>query len=131
MSAAPGIYSKFVVNAVCMLKQQIDSCPVKRNKIPDLLNETAVGTNMIRTAFREITGVTIVQYQMHKRLEKAAAWLADGEYSIQQVAIMCGYKNKLANFSNDFRKVHGVGPREWTRKNNCAVTEVHAQLQEA
>jgi hypothetical protein len=50
---------------------------------------------------------------------------------MQQVAIMYGYRNKLANFSKDFRKVHGVAPRELTRKNNCAVTEEHAQLQEA
>lgn len=123
MSDSPKCYSKLVVNAVWMLKQQIDACPLKRNKIPDLLNETAVGTNMIRAAFREIVGVTIVQYQMRKRLERAAAYLSEGEYSVQQVAVICGYRNKLANFSNDFRKIHGVAPREWARKHDDVLQE--------
>lgn len=130
MSQSPKCYSKFVVNAVWMLKQQIDACPLKRSRIPDLLNETSVGTNMIRAAFREMVGVTIVQYQMRKRLEKAAAYLAEGEHSIQQVAVICGYRNKLANFSNDFRKIHGVPPREWVRKNEPVISDVYVQLQQ-
>ena len=93
----------------------MDESPLSRTSIPDILLTTAVGQNLFRTAFKDLLGYTLVHYQLKKRFEKAATLLADGKYSIQQVAFMCGYKNRQANFSADFKRLFGMAPRDWRR----------------
>ncbi|WP_076382859.1 helix-turn-helix domain-containing protein [Filimonas lacunae] len=108
-------YSLLVVNAVLDLKKYIDENPLKREAVPELLLKTFVGQNMVRNAFKDIVGCTIVHYQLQKRFEMAAAVLGEGRQSIKQVAILCGYRNKIPAFSTDFKKVHKMSPREWLR----------------
>lgn len=115
MTAPSRHYSALVTEAVFELKNYIDENPLSSKTVPDLLLQTTVGQNMIRNAFRDIVGCTIVHYQLRKRFEKAAAVLAEDRYTIQQVAIMCGYRNQMPAFSTDFKKIYGASPREWLR----------------
>lgn len=115
MPVTPKYYSPLVMDAVFALKQYIDEYPLSRKGIPDLLLQTTIGQNTLRSAFRDVVGCTIVHYQLRKRFEQAAAYLAEGRHSIQQVAVLCGYRNRQANFSAEFKKVYGVSPREWCR----------------
>jgi AraC-like DNA-binding protein len=108
-------YSRLVMEAVFVVKKRIDENPLSRAGIPELLDETAVGQNLLRNAFKDLVGSTIVHYQLVKRLEQAAQLLVEDRYTIQQVAFICGYRNKQANFSADFKKIYGIAPREWCR----------------
>ncbi|WP_164974218.1 helix-turn-helix domain-containing protein [Filimonas effusa] len=115
MPVSPKYYSTAVVDAVFVLKHYIDEHPLSRKTVPDLLLQTTIGQNMIRNAFREIVGCTIIHYQLQKRFETAAALLSEERHTIQQVAVICGYRNRLPNFSIDFKKIHGAAPREWCK----------------
>lgn len=64
------------------------------------------------SAFKKITGQSIVQYITYLRMEKAKQLLNSKEYKVVQVAEMVGYSD-VFYFSKKFKKVHGYSPRDY------------------
>nr|WGD98431.1 helix-turn-helix transcriptional regulator [Bacillus safensis] len=57
------------------------------------------------------TGFTPIHYLTNIRLEKAETLLKTTKYSIEEIAIQCGYRN--ANYLNKvFRKKIGMSPKQ-------------------
>lgn len=107
--------SKLVLEAVLYIKQEIDAKPLQRKSIPKLTGQFNIGRNILNESYREITGKTIIRYQLEKRMEAACEMLKDNEMNIQQVALKCKYKDQ-GNFSTDFKKVYNKTPSEWLKE---------------
>nr|MDF9460345.1 helix-turn-helix transcriptional regulator [Bacillus pumilus] len=61
--------------------------------------------------FKKATGFTPIHYLTNIRLEKAETLLKTTKYSIEEIAIQCGYRN--ANYLNKvFRKKIGMSPKQ-------------------
>lgn len=103
-----------------MIRPAVD---VIRNSYTDqLLNisELASLCNMtpeyFRILFRKFYGTSPIRYINHLKLTHAKELLESGMCSVQDAAMMSGYTD-LCHFSREFKKVTGVSPREYLKKN--------------
>ena len=61
---------------------------------------------------KELTGETPGIFFRKYKLNKAAAWLREGKYSITEIAVLTGFST-AAHFSVAFKKQFGVSPSEY------------------
>ena len=61
---------------------------------------------------KELTGETPGIFFRKYKLNKAAAWLNEGKYSISEIAVLTGFST-AAHFSVAFKKQFGVSPSEY------------------
>ena len=61
---------------------------------------------------KEFTGETPGIFFRKYKLNKAAAWLREGKYSISEIAVLTGFST-AAHFSVAFKKQFGVSPSEY------------------
>jgi len=62
------------------------------NSIENLASRVAMSPRNLSRAFKEATGVTIVEYLTKLRIENAKTLLNNPEYTIDYVAAQCGFK---------------------------------------
>ncbi len=98
--------SKSLTKVITLLSEQYKSPPSL-----EALTEIAglSRTNLCRS-FKECCGVTISEYIRARRMDKAAELLAQGKYSILQVALQVGYENQ-SSFGRAYRKHYGRSPK--------------------
>ena len=104
---------KLVHEAALALKTAIDTNPLSRTTIQELIPDNEVGRNQLLPAFRKITGDSVQGYHRRKRIEAANKMLLSG-MTIKEVAIECKYMH-IGNFSRDFKLIFGKGPDEWMK----------------
>lgn len=73
-----------------------------------------VGTNKFKlnVGFKEVYGVTVFDFYLNARMEKAQFLLLDSDDSIETIAYLTGY-NDLYSFSRAFKKYFGASPRQY------------------
>lgn len=62
--------------------------------------------------FKQSMGITPWQYVVQQRLERAKGLLRQGELTLAQIAIGCGF-NSQSHFTEQFRKATGVTPKRY------------------
>lgn len=119
-----------VTVSVFAIKYAIDDNPTSREPLKQLVPDIYVGRNQLQAAFKQITGKTIRRYRMEKRMEAAAAMLAEGAASIKEVAIACGHCDCVSNFTKTFKSMYHVCPEEFVRRHAAVnnVKEMNAPL---
>lgn len=65
--------------------------------------------------FKEIAGLSPIQYLINYRLERASTLLANTSLPILQVSLDCGFEN-VSYFIRKFKESRGCTPREFRRK---------------
>ena len=65
-------------------------------------------------SFRQITGITPLQYILTQRMINAQILLESTDYSINEISNLVGYDNQLY-FSRLFSKQKGMSPREYRK----------------
>ncbi len=63
----------------------------------------------ISRLFPEVEGITIEQFFILQKVEKAKEWLVYNEYSINEIAVQLGYSS-VQHLSSQFKKVTGMTP---------------------
>jgi two-component system, response regulator YesN len=81
----------------------------------------AVGTNKstLNFLFRKVTGMSVKQYLLWFRIEKAKELLGNTRYTIDYIAKRVGISRR--NFQKQFKKVADMTPKEWRNKSNEIV----------
>lgn len=70
----------------------------------------------ISRCFKGVTGLTISQYVLYKRISLAQKYLLEG-YSLTDVCLMSGFNN-YSNFSRSFTKQVGCSPKKYQNMHN-------------
>lgn len=83
--------------------------------VEELADATALSKYYFLRSFKELTGMTVHDFVVTKRLVYASSLIADGE-AISQVWMRCGFSD-YSSFFRNFKKVYGMSPREF--KNKC------------
>lgn len=65
-----------------------------------------------RKKFKEEYGTSPQKYVVKLRLQKATELIETGDYSLKEVALMCGYTD-YKYFSSEFKRTYGVSPSEY------------------
>lgn len=83
------------------------------------LDEVAQLLNMSKVSFnrfmKKTTNHTFIEYLNEVRIDNAARLLAGMDYSISEIAYMCGFNN-IANFNRIFKKVKKLTPSAYRKK---------------
>jgi AraC-like DNA-binding protein len=78
-------------------------------KIRDLARYIGVNQTKLKAGFRRDNGVSIYEYVLKTKMERAAYLLQSGDYDVAEVAFAVGY-SYAANFTHAFKKFHGTLP---------------------
>lgn len=82
--------------------------------IPQLARMVGINQTKLKARFREAVGVTIYDYIVQRRMERACDLLLTRNYNVAEVAYMVGYEYP-ANFTCAFKRHFGCLPRNWKR----------------
>jgi AraC-like DNA-binding protein len=83
----------------------------------DVARECNISADWLGKVFKKNTGMTVVQYITHVRLEQACTLLRQSDKNVSEIAYDVGYKNPNY-FSKAFAKHTGLSPRDF-RKEHC------------
>ncbi|MCR5102721.1 MAG: AraC family transcriptional regulator [Butyrivibrio sp.] len=82
--------------------------------IDDLAKKFFISRAYLTRNFKQVTGVTIVQYLTVVRVRNACMLLKDTNESISEISEKCGYTN-TTYFENVFRRLRGVSPGKYRK----------------
>ncbi len=68
----------------------------------------------ISRKFKSITGLSIQQYILHKRIYLAQSYLKEGK-SVTESCMLSGF-NDYSNFSKTFKKYAGISPKQYQKR---------------
>ena len=68
-----------------------------------------------RMLFKSEYGISPQKYVISLRMDKATELIRNGDYSLKEIALMCGY-NDYKYFSTEFKRVKGCSPSEYKQK---------------
>lgn len=92
----------------------------QRLRVEDMAEYVGIHRSYLCTLFKEVTGMSPQQYLANFRLSLAAEMLSWTTYSVETVALSCGYTDPLT-FSKGFKKMYGRTPSEY-RENSRVIT---------
>lgn len=76
-----------------------------------------VSISYLSRLFKEYTGQNFMKYLIRLRMEKARKFLECSQMEISDIAACTGY-NDPSHFTQTFRKVYGISPKEYRKKNH-------------
>lgn len=113
--------------ATSLDEQMVDKAShIVEEHLPDTefdVQMLADNLNMSRSTlvrkFRNTTGMTPSDFIKGVRMKHAAAMLANPKMTVAEVAVAVGY-NDRKHFSEIFKKVFGLSPSEYQKKQNAS-----------
>lgn len=69
------------------------------------------------SVFRQISGVSAIEYLTQVRINHACKYLKQNSFSVSEIAEKCGFNN-LSNFNRQFKKIVGCTPTEYKKQQN-------------
>lgn len=83
-----------------------------RLMLDDVASHVGVSERHLQRLFHKQIGMSIQQFIIRSRVHAAAYELTHSQRPLVEIALMCGFSDQSA-FTNSFRKVFGVPPREY------------------
>ena len=92
----------------------------KRITIKEIADRMHVSQTQLKNSFRNYYGNSVYKYIRSKKMEQAAALLAEGQLSVMEIAGMFGYEN-CSKFAAAFRGEYGVSPSDYRRQHRQEI----------
>lgn len=86
----------------------------------DVARELNLSPGHLTTTVRRRTGRTVGEWIVERRMAQARRLLVESTLSVEEVGRAVGLPDP-SYFARRFRRVHGVGPREWRHSGRSAV----------
>ncbi len=109
----PDAQLKIISPALKKISSDFTEKDLSVSELASLCNVSEV---YLRKIFVNKFGSSPKEYIISKRLSYAAQLLASEQFSVNEIARMCGYE-ELCHFSREFKKRFGVSPREYNKGN--------------
>jgi AraC-like DNA-binding protein len=110
-----GLREPFVGKALSLLHGD----PARNWTIEDLAKDVGLSRSVLAERFTELVGVPPMHYLAKWRMQIACGHLTRGNANIAVIAAETGYGSEAA-FSRAFKKLVGVPPSAWRRRNDDA-----------
>lgn len=82
-------------------------------KIEEIARAVGLNRRYMTKIFRNKTGMTVKEFLVKTRMEKAAKYINAGK-SVSETAVLSGYAD-VFNFSKNFKKYYGVSPKFYNK----------------
>lgn len=106
------ILKEYDLECVLSAKDILCQEPPRFITIEGLAIEVGLNRTKLQYGFKQVFGVSIYDFQLQKRMDKAKYLLLKTEKSIKEIARLTGYKS-TSSFSQAFKKATGVAPLAW------------------
>lgn len=97
---------------------EIDANIQNYHSIDDLASFCSMSNSTFIKLFTSTVGLPPIEYLNSRKLEHSTYFLTETDYSISEIAEMCGFQNQFY-FSKMFKKKYGVSPLKY-RNNNLS-----------
>ena len=104
---------------VLRMAKWIDAHLEKEATLTDMAREIGYSPAYCSMQFHRMTGLTLREYAMQRRLYRAALAIRETEARLIDIALDCGYATHEA-LSVAFRRAYGVTPAE-DRRSGCLI----------
>ncbi|MFK0229944.1 helix-turn-helix domain-containing protein [Streptomyces sp. NPDC090303] len=94
------------------IERFVDDHITGRPSVADLAAVAGLSPDYFTRTFRKTFGIPPREWLVRRRIQHAAALLDDGDRSVAQVALACGYQDSFL-FSRQFKSVMGVPPQAY------------------
>jgi AraC-like DNA-binding protein len=101
-----------LLGEVGMAASYIRSNLGERLHLSDVAEHVGMSERHLQRMFHKLLGMSIQQFIIRSRVHAAAYELSHSSRSIAEIALMYGFSDQSA-FTNSFRKVFGMPPREY------------------
>ncbi len=98
-----------------LIKSYVKNNLSKKITLSDLSWKLHYSKVTLTEHFKKEYDITIMEYVMKKRMDKAAKLLLHSELSIREIAEECGFTDN-EYFSRCFKNYHGASPFAWRKK---------------
>ena len=105
-------FSKDTENKVHKARKILGTDISNAISIEELSKRIKLNRTTLQRVFKQMYGVTVYEYRTQVRMQEAKNLLLKNEYSITEIAGMCGYSN-ASKFSAVFKKYTGMSPSEY------------------
>lgn len=105
--AQPGSPASRVARAISHIRQNWNN-PLRTQELAQI---AGMSPSSFHEHFKAVTATSPIQYQKSLRLVEARRLLAETGEAISSVAFSVGYESPT-QFSRDYRRIHGMAPRE-------------------
>ena len=112
MQQADQSYSKTTIATVAVVKDEIDKNPLSPKSTDELAALAGMTRARLQKIFKDVEGKRIRDYQFDRKMGAACDMLLEGQFSIKQVALQCGFSSQ-ENFSHSFKKKYKMSPKNW------------------
>jgi len=82
--------------------------------IAQVAGAVALSESRLRAVFREMVGVSLGEYVLRSRINRACSLLGSSALNVSEVAAACGFES-LYSFSRAFKKRRGVAPSAYRK----------------
>lgn len=97
------------------VKKYIDVHYASKITLQELADAAWVSRNYIAILFKKATGMTIWNYLVRVRMEKARELLLHSPLKVYEIANRVGYENSV-HFSQLFKETYGLAPAEYKKR---------------
>ena len=104
-------YSAHVNKAIQFIMSQMH----EKIKVEDIAKYAAVSVSSLVRDFKKETGMTPIGFLTDQRINKAVKMLTAKEYSLTDIAAMCGFGSPTY-FSSQFARLVGITPKKFQKK---------------
>jgi AraC-like DNA-binding protein len=87
----------------------------EKNCLISAVSEIGLSSRRFGELFKENFDITPNDYIIHCRVEQAKSLLSSELFTIEQVALTCGFSD-IYYFSKVFKKLTGISPSKWAQK---------------
>lgn len=84
--------------------------------LTDIAWKLHCSTVTVTEHFKKEFGMTVMEYVMQKRIQKAEQLLKNSDLSIREISEACGFPN-VEYFSRSFKGARGISPSTWKKIN--------------
>lgn len=103
-----GLSERQILQVVEYINEHLD----QDIKLTDLAALLTISESHFSHRFKQSIGITPYQYLLQQRIERAKQLLKQGDYSIADIALICGF-NSHSHLSKQFRQLTGMTPRTY------------------
>jgi len=102
---------------ILKINQFLENDTYQEADLADIAKSLHISPSHLRRRFRKLTGLSIGNYQIHYRMNRAIKFLMNTDTSLTDIAELSGY-NSLAAFSRSFKLHFGLTPSEYRKTGN-------------
>jgi transcriptional regulator GlxA family with amidase domain len=114
LSTANRRYDNYLLEAIQYMRTYYSSSIT----IEDICRYIYLSPSHFKRVFKAEIGITPYRFLLKVRIDKAKQVLSNEDYSVDEVARLCGFAN-AGHLSTVFKSSEGVTPLEYRRRGAC------------